>query len=69
MQTSDIRAFVGVVTWQVTEVRGGSVLFEDGAAGGTFVGVFFMDDPDPVKVSLPSTSSCIGRASLLTPVS
>ena len=32
---------------QVLEIRGGAVFFEPGALGGNFVGVFFIDDPDP----------------------
>ena len=42
---------VVVVTWQVLEIRGGSVLFEAGATGGLFVGVVFIDDPDVMEVS------------------
>jgi hypothetical protein len=32
------------------EIRGGSVYFETGAAGGTFTGVVFMDDETSVEV-------------------
>lgn len=31
---------------KVNEIRGGSVMFDSGAAGGIFTGVFFIDDPD-----------------------
>jgi len=33
----------GVSLWQYVEVRGGSVMFDVGAIGGNFVGVFFIE--------------------------
>lgn len=36
------------------EIRGGSVLFDDAAAGGLFVGVMFIEDDSSPEVSQPT---------------
>jgi hypothetical protein len=35
---------------QISEIRGGAVLFEQGAVGGLFIGVFFVDDGSSAEV-------------------
>jgi len=49
---------------QTIVIRGGCVYFEPGALGGRFVGVFFVEDPNPAEVKL--TTHAVERLMGLT---
>jgi len=48
-------------TGKVNEIRGGSAMIEEGALGGRFTGVIFIDDPDVEKAIERNIQRTIGR--------